>query len=167
MIFVQKSSNAFEDHFWKKKHYDKTISPLILKLKLTSEDFMVLIWTAGGDQCRTCNMGDESGDRFAFQWESGEMLSQVITFSLPVPSIPLSSLSIMAYFPSLSYPPVPYTMRRAKWNAQCNAGEGKGVLQRVWISGSISHNAGIIFPSMRPQYHPSCSPIISSCNLSS
>ena len=32
--------------------------------------------------------------------------------------------------------------------------------------GWISHNAGFIFPSMRPQSHRSSSPIISSCNLS-
>ena len=32
--------------------------------------------------------------------------------------------------------------------------------------GWISHNAGFIFPSMRPQSHRSSTPIINSCNLS-
>ena len=51
------------------------------------------------DQFRTCNIGHESEDRFAFGCELDEMLSQVFPQAC-IPQIPpqLSSLSLMPYF---------------------------------------------------------------------
>ena len=48
------------------------------------------------DQFRTCNIGHESEDRFAFGCELDEMLSQVFPQACIPPQ--LSSLSLMPYF---------------------------------------------------------------------
>ena len=52
------------------------------------------------DQFRTCNIGHESEDRFAFGCELDEMLSQVFPQACIPPQ--LSSLSLMPYFRLLS-----------------------------------------------------------------
>ena len=78
---------------------------------------------------------------------------------LPHPSyhfLTLSSLSIIAYFPSflthLSH--IPWEEQNRTCTVECGTRE-RDVAQWVWISGRISHNPGIIFPSMPPQSHPS------------
>ena len=114
---------------------------------LSCEEFTHLIWT----ECWRCNVGDESEDRFAFRCESDEMLSHPSYHFLT-----LSSLSIIAYFPSflthLSH--IPWEEQNRTCTVECGTRE-RDVAQWVWISGRISHNPGIIFPSMRPQSHRS------------
>ena len=160
MIFVQKSSNAFEDHFWKKKHYDKTNSPLILKLKLTSEDFMVLIWTAGEDQCRTCKNGRWKWRRVCVSmriWQDALPSYHFLTPSPLHPSVLTFHNGIFS-LPFLPTCPIYHEKSKMERTVQCRRRE-RGVAESVNIELNFPQcrhhlpiNASAISSLMQP-YH--------------